>query len=203
MKLDETKLMPLFQRQEMLSPDQDEYIRNREVIMREVLRQLHRELKNYPNFWRKDVNDSDAQSMIFEALLKAIDTYKPSKGKCKFSSFLWLVISQRFKNYLTLSKVQKRDPKGEVISLESVLFDSDADHNLLQEEVIDADMEDNTESKLLYSRMIQESKGEQGKILELLLQGHDLPFISKALKMSKPVLMRQIQRIRLKYEKHI
>lgn len=207
MQLDETKLLPLFQKQETLSKEQDEYVKNREIIMNEILRQLHKELKNYPKFWKNvQIDDSDAESMVFEGLLKAIDNYKPSKGKCKFNSFMWTVISQRFHNYLILSKGKKRDHHGMLVPLESVLQPPpDLEENCNKREfaeLITKPENENMESKLLYAKMSKEATELQAQILPLILEGQSVSDVAESLKIPRWVVTRELNKLRKKYEKH-
>jgi DNA-directed RNA polymerase specialized sigma24 family protein len=85
------------------------YSKSLDDIMREVLAQLGPEFKQFPRIWkgRVFIEYSDAEALIYDGILKAIHKYQLNNGKCKFSSFLWTIIGQQFKQHEIFLK-QKR-----------------------------------------------------------------------------------------------
>lgn len=123
--LNEERLRELFERRDKVSQKftidnkfTKRYSRSLDDIMREVLTQLGPTFKQFPYIWkgRIFIEYSDAEALIYDGILKAIHQYRLNSGHCKFSSFLWTIIGQQFKQHEVFMKQKRHD-----VSLEESL----------------------------------------------------------------------------------
>lgn len=228
-KKDNTSIMRMFvkkarlQREALTDPLQHEtHLRQRNLIIQFVLDKLGPALNARIKTWtsRRYCEEADAISLVHEHVVMAVDKYKPEKGKCTFTSFLWTVSNRAFSNHISASKRQKRDPQSAnqavssgfsseeptsssrfLVSLdESTSTSDDNSHQLTLGEIyadpkqIDDSLNFTTMLKVVY----QHCSDHQKLILALLQQNYTYKEIASQLGTTPGAISREIQQLRRK-----
>jgi len=219
MKLNEKKLRKLFKRQETLTPMNEEYYKNREFLMRKLLKEMKGALIAKQIEWQNKyhIDSAEAESLIYESLLTTIDTFKPSKGNCKFTSFFWTVTSQIFKNYLSKIYAQKRTPRFPLKSLNTIepeqpqfaptyslqSMDDEKQWLSLQETIQDEEIpiEKHLHHKFLLEKIYNEATSKEKTVLDHLYKGESYSVVGKFLNLAPSDICNIVKNIRLRYKK--
>jgi RNA polymerase sigma factor (sigma-70 family) len=210
-RLDETKLVELFKEQEILKMTDEKYLANRDVIMNVVLKSLPGKLQACQSYWSRTyrLDADECESLMWESVLTAIDTYKISRGKCKFTSFLWTVTAQIFKNYLSKIYAQKRTPRmKQGLGLKPVFAPiyslseysdraEDEGTQTLEDTLTDTvDIEQIAHDKLLVSNIYRQATKKQQRILKRLFVGKSYSEVGKVLHMSPSDICNLVKQLR-------
>lgn len=206
------------------------HLRQRNLIIQFVLDKLGPAVKARIKTWtaRKYCEEADAESLVYEHVVMAVDKYKPERGKCRFTSFLWTVSNRAFSNFLSAARRQKRDPHsasvaqsgeelfvpidGEVnlphLSRERILVSLDetvSAHGALHSPITLADIvpdSSQVDDSLNFSMMVdtidRRCTDQQRTILVLLQQNYTYKEIAKHLGTTPGTVSRQIQQLRKK-----
>lgn len=192
--LREEDLKPLLSKKLSLNPLSKKYADIRAEIMSLVLRQLGPELANFPRIWKSGVfiSQDQAESMVYDGLLKAIDLYDHTRGKSKFSSFMWLVIGQQFKIYELYQRSMRRKAASTVSS-------DELGDDLV---AVDKDFSVATDSMLIFSELERALSKEEQAVVNLARLGYSLSDAVRALKLSKKEGKKVLRSLREKAHAH-
>lgn len=217
----ENEINTIFAQQEKLDPQGLTYQKNKELLARKLLKVLGNSIKSCIQYWvsKYRIDSSDAESLIYESLLFAIDNFKISRGHCKFTSFFWTVNSQTFKNHLSKIYAQKRTPQAllpltgniqseinkkgifaPLYSFSSQLEDEDTSITL--ENIIkdSSTFEIFLQHKLLLEKIYNEATPKQKRVIKRLYFGKSYTEVGKQLKMSASDICNLVKKVRIKYD---
>lgn len=236
-KKDNDSIMRMFvkkarlQKEALTDPLKEEaHLRQRNLIVQFVLQKLGPALKARVKTWtaRKYCDEADASSLVYEHVIIAVDKYKPEKGKCTFTSFLWTVSNRAFANFISASKRQKRDPQSantaqseeapvlsidvEIPNISSikerflVSLDETAPQlenhtgNLTLADIVPdpSQVEDSLTFNMLMGTIQNHCTEQQQRIVELLQQNYTYKEIADELGSTPGTISRQIQQLRKK-----
>ena len=207
---DEQELSELFTRQEHLLPQSETYYSNREVITQKLLPKIKTEMQRAQYSWQHKFNldGAECESLMYESLLLAIDTYQISRGKCKFMSFFWTVVSQVFKNYLSKIYAQKRMPRmqntdifSSVCSLSYPIDSNKDDETISLSDLISENFtgDKRLQHKLLLEQIYKSATSKQKRVLKRLFIGKSYSEVGKALHLSPSDVCNIVKQLREKY----
>jgi DNA-directed RNA polymerase specialized sigma24 family protein len=206
---DEQELSELFIRQEHLQLRSEAYYSNREIITQKLLPKIKTEMQKAQYSWqhRFNLDAAECESLMYESLLLAIDSYQISRGKCKFMSFFWTVVSQVFKNYLSKIYAQKRTPRmqntdifSSVCSL-SYPITSNKDETISLSDLISEDFttDKRLNHRFLLEQIYKNATLKQKRVLKRLFIGKSYSEVGKALHMSPSDICNIVKQLREKY----
>lgn len=204
----------------------------RNLIVQFVFKSLGPALQARISTWtaRKYCEHADAQSLVYEHVVMAVDKYKPEKGKCMFTSFLWTISNRAFSNFISASKRQKRDPQTssstpgdaqalvpidsevslalvartrKLVSLDESVSSGDTGTLTLADVVADSQaIEDTLSFSMLQDEVDSHCNEQQQVLLALLQQNYTYKEIADHVGLTPGTVSRQIQQLRkkLRYE---
>lgn len=220
-KKDDKILMEMFvekarlQKEAELDPTKIEvHITQRNLIVTFVMDKLGPAMKARIATWtaRKYCNEADAESLVYEHLLIAVDKYKPERGKCKFTSFLWTVSNRAFSNFISAANRSKRNPntlqsqhKGQqngqfqqdraLISLDEVAEYEES--TSLSSTVSDSsNIEDKLQYESLLTLVYKKCTDQQKVIVDLLQQNYTYREIAEITQSTPAIVSRQLQSLK-------
>jgi RNA polymerase sigma factor (sigma-70 family) len=217
----EQEVNDVFRQQEQLPSDSFRYQQNRNLLAKKLMLALKSAMQSCVRYWvgKYRIDMSDAESLVSESLLFAIDNFEISRGKCKFMSFFWTVNSQIFKNHLSKIYAQKRMPQV-LVGLDSIINPEDSNQKALFSKLyslskpIDDDEKsttlenvigDKTSSenylhyKLLVEKIYKEATPKQKRVLKRLYFGRSYSEAGKKIGLSPSDICNLVKKIR---EKH-
>lgn len=173
---------------------------------------------------RRYCEEADAQSLVYEHVVMAVDKFKPERGNCKFSSFLWTVSNRDFGNFLNAAKRQKRDPgavvpidstvePGQIVKKEKYLVSLDETITQSEDYVGEGTLADLIADKqpidkdlnlsLLVDLIYQYCTDQQKVIVDLIQQEYTYKEIAEHLNSTPAVVSRQIQCLKQKLKREL
>lgn len=145
------------------NPDQEaRYYSHREQMILFVFKKFKPALDARIQTWvvRNYCNQPDAESLVYEHVIMAVDKFKPERGNCKFSSFLWTLSNRAFSNFISASRRQKRDPQSASLAI--------SDEEVLVPLDITASTIDSVRERLLVSLDESSPYGNEGNSVSTL-----------------------------------
>lgn len=205
----------------------DEYYDNRNKIFLTILKALgNGTIEANQHKWHKvyKLDLEDCKAMIYAGILHAIDNFTLARPtECKFSSYMWLCISQYFQRYYIKNGAQRRSPKKMYDALSGNTPQRIADENHphdfasfhiplespIEEDTQLADIipgQEDIDSELSYKILIEnlyaQLPNEQDRLLlEYMLNGEKRKDISTKLNISLSQTNEELRRIKNKVKK--
>lgn len=232
---DEKKIRKMFSKKAKLElaskkdPSKEKlYFKCREDIILFTYRKLEPALHARAETWatRGYCDRADAVSMIQEHLVQAVDKFKPERGNCKWTSFLWTVSNRSFSNFLSSNNRKKRNPRSSwvqdsdpVIPLDSTIskgsigerylisldettsasLELDETALTIADTVVDPyNFEDAFQFETLLNSIHERCTDEQKLLLQLLQENYTYKEIAKHLNIPPTTVSRHIQTLRRK-----